>query len=613
MDIRPEDWHLWNCSSATSSNNNKRHRDDLHHEKEASPGKKARKNKGGQSSGSKEDDNYSMEIGTLKLKTDIMPPSLSNTLFRREIGLPRSVQFSPKIDYHLIQLLLASRSPAGKVPMEPVTHSVPKFSAVSGTTASSSLLNPFNPTKKWFRTRNETGEKKFEFVDEYIMIKDRACNTRRFMVPSAPLLHTPFTLNYLIADNDKTKLKWRDTDVRYINTCNPQMISGLTVAKLPNTLMVLEPLKLLAYDLNTGKKLDEISVSFVGGPTHYSSVHVDEKLDDQIIVYASTASVKKSNPEMTMELLILSYPKLRISHRLLIPKSGDFGGLDDISIFQDLVLITKPGWVELFSLQELMDINPKSNSSTMDQCLETVRFTTKPQPLAKFKSKGSHFLHISAMYPPHVCIKTNNSYEVRSLENPEQLVVSLPSKTHEGDVTVWNYDDQRPRIIVSGLLHGFDIFSVDSGNLEILFSTKGFAKSDAASDGSRQAGSSSSSRRNGMRQLEKKNYADIDSSRSFGFAYDGNLDLLAVCMVDDGILHSTIYDNKTFRPFRKLVPVKLVTPKRVGMLLGCSNIAVLFNDGHLSVRLDLFDASGTGDPFQELYTVNLLGEVVPED
>lgn len=157
------------------------------------------------------------------------------------------------------------------------------------------------------------------------------------------------------------------------------------------------------------------------------------------------------------------------------------------------------------------------------------------------------------------------------------------------------------------------IFSVDSGNLEILFSTKGFAKSDAASDGSRQAGSSSSSRRNGMRQLEKKNYADIDSSRSFGFAYDGNLDLLAVCMVDDGILHSTIYDNKTFRPFRKLVPVKLVTPKRVGMLLGCSNIAVLFNDGHLSVRLDLFDASGTGDPFQELYTVNLLGEVVPED
>lgn len=96
MDIRPEDWHLWNCSSATSSNNNKRHRDDLHHEKEASPGKKARKNKGGQSSGSKEDDNYSMEIGTLKLKTDIMPPSLSNTLFRREIGLPRSVQFSPK-------------------------------------------------------------------------------------------------------------------------------------------------------------------------------------------------------------------------------------------------------------------------------------------------------------------------------------------------------------------------------------------------------------------------------------------------------------------------------------------------------------------------------------
>lgn len=84
--------------------------------------------------------------------------------------------------------------------------------------------------------------------------------------------------------------------------------------------MVLEPLKLLAYDLNTGKKLDEISVSFVGGPTHYSSVHVDEKLDDQIIVYASTASVKKSNPEMTMELLILSYPKLRISHRLLVYK-----------------------------------------------------------------------------------------------------------------------------------------------------------------------------------------------------------------------------------------------------------------------------------------------------
>lgn len=163
---------------------------------------------------------------------------------------------------------------------------------------------------------------KFTFLDDMIMMKEGTSNTRRFLIHNESIFSRSspnYAVNFSILDEDKTKLKWRSHDLSLINTHNPQMRER-KVAKIPKSLLVLESTgKLLRYDLNNGTKMEELVLTYPGGPL-YSTLEVDHAVGENgIFVVANTAAVKKSHPGMLLELLIISpYPELRVCHRLLV-------------------------------------------------------------------------------------------------------------------------------------------------------------------------------------------------------------------------------------------------------------------------------------------------------
>lgn len=161
------------------------------------------------------------------------------------------------------------------------------------------------------------------------------------------------------------------------------------------------------------------------------------------------------------------------------------------------------------------------------------------------------------------------------------------------------------------------IYYVDTSGrcLKLLYSTRDYEahelslQQENASD-SGSSSTDSTSKRSGLRQLAKKNYADKDRMKSFGFGLEPHLGLMAVCMVVDGTLKTTILDNETLKPIRRLSSVKLSPPKGMSANLEYSNVSVQFNATHIVIQLCLFDADKTGGNFHRVYTANLIGEEV---
>lgn len=114
-------------------------------------------------------------------------------------------------------------------------------------------------------------------------------------------------------------------------------------------------------------------------------------------------------------------------------------------------------------------------------------------------------------------------------------------------------------------------------------------------------------RREGLRQRRRMSYRELEQYALYGMGYDADLDLVAICSVNDNVLSSLLYDSSTMKPFMKLNPVKLSIPKNFHSL-SCSQIAVHLHEWFLAVRLHLYDEERVGSDTVELYTVNLLAE-----
>lgn len=190
---------------------------------------------------------------------------------------------------------------------------------------------PTSKRMKWSKISSSgtagttTSKYTFNFLDNMIVMKEGPANTRRFLLHNEPIFSrsSPYTLQFSVLDADRMKLKWRSHDLILVDSHNPQMEECMgvrKVAKIPKSLLVLDgSRKLCRYDLNNGRKMEELDLTYPGGP-HYSSVVVDDTVREKgIFVIANPGAVKKTHTGMLLELVILStFPKLRVCHRLLV-------------------------------------------------------------------------------------------------------------------------------------------------------------------------------------------------------------------------------------------------------------------------------------------------------
>jgi hypothetical protein len=92
---------------------------------------------------------------------------------------------------------------------------------------------------------------------------------------------------------------------------------------------------------------------------------------------------------------------------------------------------------------------------------KTLSLSRKPEPLATFRSKDGYLLNVGGVGRKTICIKNiqNDCYEVRCLDlnQGQELIGTIPTKTEEGfNVTLSNYDGNKPRLLVTGMEHGFE-------------------------------------------------------------------------------------------------------------------------------------------------------------
>jgi hypothetical protein len=82
----------------------------------------------------------------------------------------------------------------------------------------------------------------------------------------------------------------------------------------------------MCYDIFTGIKMDRLNLKCLDdnsnsrGPDNYSRLSVDPFEKDKIYISANVSSCKKnSGGKILYEVLVLeSFPKLRVTHRLLV-------------------------------------------------------------------------------------------------------------------------------------------------------------------------------------------------------------------------------------------------------------------------------------------------------